>query len=306
MRLVADVGGTNSRLALSQAGTILTGSTQSFANADRANLGDIIKAYLAQHSGASPREMVAAVAGPVQGNRAVLTNRNWVVETGQLAAQFGIENVHLFNDLTALGFSVPHLSMEHMQQVHQGEAPKATMAQSLVVGIGTGFNVSPVFQRGGAFVCPAVEFGHMTLPSGVAQQLEKLGLNVEQYTTVEDLFSGRGFADFCQRISGDPTLMGPAAIEVYGQPDSPRITYAIDQYAALLGHLARDLSLIYLPTSGVYFSGSVARAVLETAAHSFVSVLHTPCKILRTDALPVFVIRDDAAALLGCAGFSFP
>lgn len=304
MRLVADVGGTNSRLALSHAGIILPGSTQSFANADWRRLDDIIQAYLGQNLGARPTEMVVAVAGPVRGDRAVLTNRNWSVETGKLADRFAIEKVHLFNDLTALGFSVPHLGIGQATQINQGVALPSKVAQSLVVGVGTGFNVSPVFQNGDAVVCPAVEAGHVTLPLGIVKQLQRLDLDADQYPTVEDLFSGRGFADFCQHISGEKSLSGPAAIAAYGTPDAARISFAVDEYAALLGGLARDLSLAYLPMSGLYFAGSVARSVLGRATKKFVDVLQKPCKILQKEALPVFVVSDDNAALTGCAAYN--
>ena len=305
MRVVADVGGTNSRLAISQAGMVLSGTTRSFANTEWASLEDIIKAYLASQNGAAPTEMVIAVAGPVQGDRAVLTNRNWVVEAGELADQFGFAKVHLFNDLTALGFAVPHLDKDQLQQISQGADQAKPASQSLVIGIGTGFNVSPVLQSGGVVMCPAVEAGHVSMPLGVVRPLQALDLDADRYPTVEDLFSGRGFADFCQQITGDMSLGGHAAMAAYARSDAAATTLAIDEYAALLGHLVRDLSLAYLPSSGIYFAGSVVRSVLGRAPTKFIEIQQAPCRIMGITALPVYVIDDDAAALTGCAGFSF-
>lgn len=305
MRLVADIGGTNSRLALSRAGTVVTGSIQSFSNADWAGLEGIIEAYLASQ-GTIPKEMVIALAGPVHGDKGALTNRNWLIEADKLAGLFDVEQVHLLNDLTALGYSVPHLDAGQVQQIDQGRVQSSSFAQSLVIGIGTGFNVSPVYQNGRAIVCPAVEAGHVTLPSGIANLLSKFDLDASRYPTVEDLFSGRGFASFCQHVCADRSLDGPTAIAAYGKSDSETITYAVDGYAALLGQLSRDLSLAYLPVSGLYFAGSVARSVLGKSPDKFVKVLQEPSKIMRTDALPLLVIEDDTAALIGCAGFQFP
>lgn len=305
IRLVADVGGTNSRLALSQEGVICEGTIQSFANADWDSLYAVIDAYLAQDNGESPKEMVIAFAGPVRGDQALLTNRNWTIDAGKLRRDFASDNVHILNDLTALGYAVPVLGPDQLRCVSSGVGKQAVSAQSLVVGIGTGFNVSPVLENAGTVICLSVEAGHMSMPLSVVEKLRDFGFQTTQFPTTETLFSGRGFEAFCQKQSGQGTLTGPAAIAAYGATNAEEITDAVDQYSTVLGHLLRDLSLAYMPTSGIYLAGSVARSVVNVSPRHCIEVFQQPCNI-RANAIPtVWSITNDAAALLGCAGYSF-
>lgn len=304
-RLVADVGGTNSRLALSHEGVIFYETSESYSNADWANLNTVIDAFLSRDGIGHPSEMVIAVAGPVQGDQALLTNRNWTIEAGNLRQNFGPDHVHILNDLTALGYAVPALSSEQMCNISAGTSRPAGLAQSLVVGIGTGFNVSPVLESTGSVICPAVEAGHVSMPLSVVTKLQEIGFSAAQFPTIETLFSGRGFEAFCRNLTGQAKLEGPAAIAVYGASDAVKITLIIDQYSSLLGHLLRDLSLAYMPSSGIYLAGSVARSVVGVSPGSCIEVLRQPCSIRGHSIPAVWTITDDAAALIGCVSYSF-
>ena len=304
MRLVADVGGTNTRLALSQGGDVLPGSIRSYQNADYDDLDSAVARFLSEAPQPRPTEMVIAVAGPVHGDRAELTNRNWQISADSFRDRFGATRVRLLNDLTALGHAVPTLGAHQLRQIAPGSVDRAAMPQSLVVGIGTGFNVSPVLHSAGAVFCPATEAGHVSLPSSVVSALNALGLSADPFPTVEALFSGRGFATFCRQSTGRTDLDGPAAMAAYGSPEADDVTRSIDQYSALAGWLLRDLTLAYLPHDGLYFAGSVARAVLSCAPAACIDILNRPCDILGRSRPPLWIVEDDSAALFGCAQYS--
>ena len=76
MRLVADIGGTNARVALSHGGLILAETVHHYANDEWDSLYAVLKDFL-KTSEVQPDEMVIAVAGPVSSGRARLTNRDW-------------------------------------------------------------------------------------------------------------------------------------------------------------------------------------------------------------------------------------
>lgn len=306
LRLVADAGGSNTRLALSRAGKLLEGSAESFPNTEWQSLEALMERYLKGQGSPELEEMVVAVAGPVDGSTARLTNRNWQVETSELAARFGCARVHLLNDLSALGYSVPALAPAQLSVVREGSgAPQPQLAQSLVAGIGTGFNVSPVLEVNGRVTCPAAEAGHPGLPLSIAEALRADGIDPTEFATVEDLFSGRGFTAYCRRRTGDADLEGSAAIDAYGNEGRADVTAAVERYSTLIGLLLRDLSLYYMCAAGIYMAGSVARAVLRTAPGPCIAVLETPARIGKTAETPVWTIEDDRAALLGCAGYAF-
>ena len=306
MRLVADIGGTNSRLALSLSGVIQTHTIKTYPNAEWGSLYEIIADYLSRDGIAGPSEMVIAVAGPVQGTRAALTNRAWVVETDRLIDSFGVSSAYLLNDLSALGHAVPHLVADQLRVLSAGKPKTGGSLQSLVVGIGTGFNVSPVLEHAGTVICQAVEAGHLSMPTSISGRLQALGFSTDRFGTVEALFSGRGFVSFCSSLAHDRTLEGTAIVSAYGTPDEAELTAAVDQYAGLLGHLLRDLTLAYMPSAGIYFAGSVARAIMTMAPSVCIDVLRQPFNIQTVNDAPIWMIQDDLAALSGCAKFRIP
>lgn len=303
MRLIADIGGTNSRLALSDGGRIVTSATRNYTNACWDSLYAVVADFL--HVAGTPTlaEVVVAVAGPVNNNSAVLTNHKWAVEADTLSDLSGAPKVYLLNDLTALGYAVPKLRPEQLRLVRAGTAKQGAVLQSLVVGMGTGFNVSPVLQNQHTVMCPAVEAGHMSMPQSVSRKLDEIRFDPCAFATIEMLFSGRGFATFCQQLSGMHTLRGPDAIALYADPDHPKIRHAIDQYAALLGHLLHDLSLAYMPSAGIYLAGSVARSVMTMAPEACFETFGKATDVLVRQDAPVWTIADDLAALTGCAEF---
>ena len=304
MRLVADIGGTNSRLALSQAGLILPDTQISYTNENWPSLYAVINEYLSGHEPNLIQEMVIAVAGPVAGNHAKLTNLDWAINTEILGQATCCPKVFLLNDLTALGYSVPRLDPSQLSLINAGDPIQRELRQSLVVGVGTGFNVSPVLQTQSTVVCSRAEAGHISMPSVVLLGLSEVGIGPTLFPTIEHLFSGRGFTAFCQTVTGQGTLTGRGAIQSYGQPNEPQITRAIDQYATLLGALLKDMYLAYMPASGIYIAGSVGRAITRVSPENCIKALQAPCGIKKDAKVSVWTIEDDAAALLGCANFS--
>lgn len=304
MRVVGDIGGTNTRLALCCGGSLAAETVRSFANDDWPHLNDIITAFLADHD-ARVSEMVIAVAGPVQGSRAKLTNRDWAIKSGELTGLLGGGLAHLLNDLSALGYAVPSLHSSQVQWLYRADGAPPSVQQSLVVGIGTGFNVSPVLHTQERIQCLAVEAGHMALPHSVSAMLHELQPGAGDYATVEDLFSGRGFTRFCQAVTAQQTLQGIDAIKRYATSTDPAITDAVDGYASLLGQLLQELTMAYMPMAGIYLAGSVARAIAKTAPGSCLKTFRQPGFLIGDQKPSLCVIGDDAAALHGCAAFQW-
>ncbi|KGK78720.1 hypothetical protein PM03_11980 [Thalassobacter stenotrophicus] len=303
MRLVADIGGTNARVALCANGVIDKGSVERFSNADWESLIDLLRAYCDDHRGVTVDEMVIAVAGPVHAGRAKLTNRNWTINADNLAQVFACERVVLLNDLGALGYAVPMLGADQVVPLcGQLTAPYAN-GQALVVGIGTGCNISQVITKNQWTVCPPAEAGHISMPSAIVSKLHECSCNPDAFPTVEALFSGRGLTAFCRLFTGSEDVTGEVAISHYGAPGKTKMTAAIDTYAALLGLLLRDFSLSYMPSHGTFLAGSVARAISERAAEPLIGVFQEPCKFRLQETPSLFVVDEDGAALLGCAQF---
>ncbi|WP_165390158.1 glucokinase [Thalassococcus sp. S3] len=275
--LVADVGGTNTRLALARSGRVDTGTIKRFANDSAGSFMDLVHLFLEEQGGRAIDAAAIAVAGPVTAAGAQLTNRDWWIDAGMLAPVAGQGPVRVLNDLKALGYALPGMQASDLDVVSPRSGSHVGNGQSLVVGIGTGFNVSPVLTEGEVTTCMDTEYGHTALPRSVAGDLDEAG-----FETVEDCFSGRGFAALRTRI-------GEAEIG--------------DRYAGLMAAMARELVLAFMPLDGLYFAGSVARAVMQSEARDrFRKDFARPFD-LREDlsGVPVSIITDDFAPLNGCA-----
>jgi len=302
VNLIADIGGTNARLALADVSGPKTTTIRSYRNADFACFDDVLDKYLSEFFCPSINCMVVAIAGAVVGQTACLTNRDWTLNSDDLAQRFGVGHVELINDLTALGYAIRHLSKDHLRSLIDADTAPDVMRQMLVVGIGTGFNVSPVIPVGNRFVCPSVEAGHASMPHSVVRHGEQRidGFGIE-FPTIEHCFSGHGLRHFLKLTLGETGVDAKSHIRTYGTDSAEEVSEAINLYAELLGHLLRDLSLTLLPTGGIFLAGGVARSIISTgAAQHCIDVICKPTRF-HPNTIPVWAIIEDSAALLGCA-----
>ena len=298
-RLVADIGGTNTRLGLARAGQLNTASIESFSNDDFASFDDLLKRYFSTRAGTQIADAVIAVAGPVHSGQACLTNRDWRFDETQLSRSLGGCPVSLLNDLAALGQASGFLGADSLDPVFIPDWTSKDETQALVVGIGTGFNVSPVVLSKGGVVQLDAEYGHICLSADIAAKLSaRFGARAAEFTTIEEVFSGRGYAALyeLEQARAAPETDGATALQTCVKQEFQVF------YAGLLAVLTRDLMLAFLPRRGIFFAGGVARHLLSTSAKAvFVEIVQDPFALNTVRAVPVHTILDDAAALKGCA-----
>jgi glucokinase len=285
-RLVADVGGTNTRLCLAMGGALRRETLRSYRNDDFAGFADVVRAYLDASGATGVSEAVVAIAGPVTNQKGRLTNRDWPFTSATLADVLPEARLHLINDLSALGYSVPKLEAAHLDPILTAPPPAADIEQALVIGVGTGFNVSCMIRAGGRTLCPEAEMGHVPLPFDVrARLVDGIGARATAFITNEHLFSGRGYQTVESAYRGEDFA---------------------GYYAELLGIFARGALLAFMPRRGIYFSGGVARNLLATKARErFIEAFRQPLPLDVDLVVPVYAILDDSAALMGCADYAF-
>ena len=301
MRLVADIGGTNSRLALAPTGSVELLSIRRYVNADYKCFDKVISDYLS-NSDAKVKQLVIAMAGPVRNNVGRLTNLDWEIDGNKLARSFGAVPALVINDLTALGHSALKLTPDQVSSIVNRPVINHRQKQALVVGIGTGFNVSPIIEFGGVSVCAEVEAGHTTLFSSILLELENLMTGLSHaFSTVESLFSGHGRRQFMSLLTGEHVDSASMFIAKQGVPENWAFDHALDRYAELIGMLIAEYKVSYLPHDGIFLAGGVARSSLTGNR----ATLCAEAAMCENDVIklkpPVWSIKDDAAALVGCA-----
>ena len=262
LSLVADVGGTNTRVALANGAELLTDTVRKYKNADYAGLGAVLKTYLSDEpvdcAGAA-----VAIAGPVRDGRGTLTNLDWSVDPEMLAQVTRAETVAVLNDLQAQGYAMGGIAPENLTEVVAGaQVPGGTR---LVIGVGTGFNAAVVYDTPMGRIVPPSEAGHANMPLRTEDELRlcKFVETSHGFPAVEDVLSGRGLEHIYAWLQSEAGVHEQMrAADIMGSVDTnPVAQNAIRWFVRILGTVAGNLSLIHLPFGGVSLIGGVARAM---------------------------------------------
>jgi glucokinase len=124
--LAADIGGTNTRVALLDGTRLRKDTIKRFENAKSDCLEDILAQYLST-ANAQPDAVSLALAGPVNGSTGKLTNRNWDISTDAASKVTGGAKTVLLNDLQAQGCSLPFVAPDSIAEILPGR-PYITLA----------------------------------------------------------------------------------------------------------------------------------------------------------------------------------
>lgn len=306
LSLVADVGGTNTRVALADGPVLLTDTIEKVRNADADSLGDLLEAYV-QSKNVDCRAAAVAIAGPVHDGKGTLTNLDWSMDEETLARITGAEKAAVLNDLQAQAYALETISPDHLRPVIKGQhaAPEAAR---LVIGAGTGFNAALALHAPGGRIVPASECGHISLPILTDEdfRLSQFLKNLHGFTSVEDVLSGRGVEHIHRWLSheaGETARPSTADIMANVQSGDALATRTVETYVRLMGCVAGDLALVHLPFGGVYLIGGVARAMSAYFDRfGFESSFQSKGRFTEfMTRFPVSVIEDDFAALTGLA-----
>lgn len=306
--LVADIGGTNTRVALAHGRGIVDGTIRRYRNTEFPGLESVLRRYIDDEGGVDPIAACVAVAGPVRDGRATMTNLDWTIDKDTLARATRAETVAILNDLQAQGHALGHIDPAKIRNVLPGPEG-APSAARLVVGIGTGFNAAPVFDlKHGRIVAPS-ESGHANLPIRTEMELRlcQFVSTAHGFPAVEDVLSGRGLERvyaFLGQEAGDPRECAAKDImEACASGQDPRAVEAAQLFTRILGTVCGNLSLIQLPFGGVFLVGGVARAFApHLTTFGFGDAFRDKGRFAGfMSNFAVHVIEDDYAALTGSA-----
>ena len=309
--LVADIGGTNTRLAFSSGATVLRGTNRRFRNQEFSDVDDLISKYLSAEkksyhpNSISSISLCAAVAGPVFDNRSSMTNIDWEIDAGKLQSRFGFSNVSIINDLQALGHSLHMLSDSDAPLLHQGGNRRGSNTK-LVVNIGTGFNCAVAHNTPyGRIVAPS-ECGHTDLAVRCDDEwsLYKHLRSDAGIATLEDVLSGPGLTRVHAWLHNAGASQSASEIsQGFGRDkDSDKTGVFLTK---LLGRVVGNFALIHLPYDGIFLTGSVAKALgPHLKRFGFVEAFTRKGEFSSlVSQFPVRIVNKNFAALLGCAEF---
>ncbi len=310
LHLAADVGGTNTRIALHDGQSLLGDTVRRIKNADHEALSDVVQHYVAQMGQPTVDTATVAMAGVVEDGKGYLTNGGWYFDTCALSEISGTKNCYLINDLAAQGYAVPQLNADLFQNILKGKEPDLSGAR-LVAGMGTGFNVAPIFATENGYMITQAEAGQTTLAAfndEIADLVSWLRAQTNGFVSVEDVLSGRGLQNCYAYASKNwENRQHPAGqIVEAANNDDPIAAKTLSLFATTCGTVLGDLALQYLPLGGITLVGGVSRSVQPyLRGADFATAFRSKGRL--SDYMKRFsvdLIADDNSALIGCIAFS--
>lgn len=151
--LVGDIGGTNARLLMYEAGEdkVLLGddsisshkvvSQMFYKNNDFKSFSEVLWAFMSlpENSNIKVNSCCFAVAGPVSNNRINFTNREgWIVDGNAVEEDLNVDKVQLLNDFVANGYGLLALSDDELVTLQEGKRYSQGTAPMALIGAGTG------------------------------------------------------------------------------------------------------------------------------------------------------------------------
>ena len=330
--LAGDVGGTNTRLGLFEKTSSRPRSlaVREFATLDFPDLSAMIVAFLHAegHGDAKIDSACFGVAGPVLGDVADLTNTPWRVDAKAVARGLTLPSsrVRLLNDLEAMAYSVPVLRDEEVHVLQAGRPPSNGDADAAgnvdhsghiaVIAAGTGLGEAFLHRVNGRFVALASESGHADYAARTERDITLLRDLVARFgrAQVEHVVSGRGLLNIHRVTHTDACAAGidrddpdaPAAISTAAlNGRCPGCAEALSIFVDAYGAEAGNLALRTMSTGGVFVGGGIAPKILPALTDgAFLRAFRAKAPFERMlDAIPVKVILNDEAGLLGAATF---
>lgn len=320
--LAGDVGGTKCNLGLFEVvggvPRLLRGAK--YSSPDYPGLAPILNEFLG-NAAAEVRAACFGVPGPVLENRTETTNLAWTLDGGSLSPLIGGHAVVLINDLVATAEGVPLLREDELATLHPGGPGAAGSGNLALIAAGTGLGMALLPRIAGSWVPVPSEGGHMDF---APRNEEEAGLLF--YLT--EVFEGH--------VSVERVVSGPGLFHIYqylrdraGLPESPRVREALEtgedpsrvigeaalveecglcsrsvgMFVAAYGAAAGNLALVGTATGGVYLGGGIAPKLLPRLQDGVFLRAFLDKGRFRDflEAVPVHVILNDRAALLGAA-----
>jgi glucokinase len=274
LALIADIGGTNARFALTDlaAARPAIQHAQSLPTADYASLQHAAEHYLAS-AGARPTRAAFAVASPVGADEIRLTNRAWSFSRRELQQVLGLEQLQVLNDFGAVAWAVPELGVQDRVTLH-GDAEAPLRGPVSVLGPGTGLGVAMLVGDGArGWQVVETEGGHISFaPLGEEEQCIERWMSARfGRTSNERLLCGAGLSHIHAALGGeeagrplgkahplrDPAEIVAAALE--GHDLLARRTLA--RFCAVLGSVAGDIALAHGARTVMLAGGILPRFV---------------------------------------------
>ena len=324
LALVADIGGTNARFALTDlaAPNAELFESKSLRNADFASVQHAIEHYLGGVD-AKPGRAALAVASPVGLDEIRLTNRAWSFSRRELQRTLGLDELRMINDFGAVAWAIPSLQRDSLVTLH-GDASAPLRGPVSVLGPGTGLGVAQlVGSHEHGWHAVETEGGHTSFaPIGDEERAIAAWLTAQHgRTSTERLLCGKGLSEIDLVLRGGTAVVpatslmpGESSLQRHGLRDPAEIVAAaleghdiaarqtLARFCAVLGSVAGDCALIHGARAVVIAGGIVPRFIPFLRSSAFRERFLAKGRMAALlETVQIHVITHPQPGLLGAA-----
>lgn len=320
--LVADIGGTKSRLALFDQGSRSSDlrALVVYQNCDFPSFESILENYLNRESCACDAACLG-VAGVVDRQKVEMTNLPWIINGKALARRYNWSEIFIINDMTALTQGLAVLDPHFCHLLKDGE--KISGETRAVIAPGTGLGQGYLVPHRGGFICKCSEGGHSGFSPTSGEELELAAWLMEKtgFATAEQVCAGSGIStlfDFyleqgrlkplesieeAVRTAEDrsPVIVAGATAE----QGCPLCLKVVETFLRTLGRESANQALKLYARGGVFIGGGLVSHLLGKVSFTpFIDGFHHNDKMkdfLRT--IPVYIIKDKDVNLRGALAY---
>ena len=314
LALIADIGGTNARFALTDLSSPQPELLQSksLRNADFASLQHAAEHYIAS-VGVTPRRAAIAVACPVNTDEIRLTNRAWSFSRRELQHALALDELRMINDFGAVAWAVPALQAGDRVTLH-GVDGAPLQGPVTVIGPGTGLGVAVlVGSSAGGWHVVETEGGHVTFaPIGAEERTSARWMRLQfGRASHARVLCGSGLAHIDAVLrgavdmeTGKPTsLREPAdVVEAALEGHDVAARRSLARFCSMLGSVAGDAALIHGARTVVIAGGIVPRFIPFLRSSGFRERFLAKGRFAAyLESLAIHVITHPHPGLLGAA-----
>jgi glucokinase len=308
--IIADVGGTNMRIAQTDGKTTEFSAIRTYAVTDFPHIEDVIKQYQQDEQVEKITHACVAIACPISGDKVSMTNHSWTFSIKDVKAKLALDGFYVINDFTANAMCLPHLSDDAKVQIGGGNAD---FTKPLAVyGPGTGLGVAHLVNVEGKWVSLPGEGGHASFAPNDELEQKVLSVLMKKYghVSVERIVSGPGLLELyqalCQIKDIEPTCTVPAEVTDFALQNKSEISLlALSMFCRIMGSFGGNLALNMGTYGGVYIAGGIVPRFIDFFKSSeFRQRFEAKGRFKNyLESIPVYVVTEKQPGLLGAAAY---
>jgi glucokinase len=320
--LAGDIGGTKTNLGIFSKGKErpVLEFMKTYDNGQASNLEDIITRFLKAH----PTNIQSAcfgMAGPVLNGRCKTTNLPWDVSESRIKGRFHWQHVCIINDLAATAMALRLMTSKELMPLNKARAVKGQ--NIALIAPGTGHGQALVVIEKDHDIPVSTEGGHVDFAPVNEEQIALWRYMRRKWghVSVERIVSGPGLVSIYAWLKSKKRYTEPryltrmfsemdpakAITKAAMETNNPLCAKALDMFISILGAVASNLALTGMTRGGVYLGGGIPPKILPRLKQGLFIKAFTDKGRFQgmLEKIPVKVILNDRAALLGTAHYAF-